>query len=245
MTKRPKEAMIFAAGMGTRLKPLTDKIPKALVEAGGKSLLEHAVLKLRDSGVKLIVVNVHHHHEQVKQFIRERNFKVEIQISDEKDQLLETWGGLKKAGIFFSKKHPVILYNVDVITDLDLKKMWTFHIEKKALATLAIRTRKTSRYLYFNNRQILTGWENTKTGEKTVCRNDMSNSAKYGFSGIHIVEPRVFNLTDHAKPVSLTNIYLKLAKKHDIYGFVHDQGYWYDAGKIPELEKVRKKLTAR
>ena len=160
------KAMIFAAGMGTRLKPLTDTMPKALVPINGKPMLEHIILKLKNSGFTQIVINIHHLGQQIIDFLAENNnFGIDIIISDERDYLMDTGGGIKKAKSFFTGKEPFLIHNVDIISNVDLKKLYEKHLETNPLATLLVSKRETSRYLLFNKENKLCGWRNLETGE--------------------------------------------------------------------------------
>jgi len=163
--------MILAAGLGTRLKPFTEKHPKALYLFEGKTLLEHAIDHLKTAGIREIIVNVHHFARQIIEFLNEhRNFGLEISISDETGQLLETGGGVKKASWFFRDCNAAIIRNVDVISDLGLSKILECHRRSGSLATLAVRKRETSRYLLFDDEMQLCGWENIKTGQRLMVR---------------------------------------------------------------------------
>jgi NDP-sugar pyrophosphorylase family protein len=162
------KAMIFAAGLGTRLLNETSNKPKALVEVGGKTLLQHTIEKLKNEGVTEIVVNVHHFSEKIKTFLNENDFGIKIHISDETEKLLDTGGGLKKATAFFTGNEPVIIHNVDIINNLSLKKTAEFHKKSGALATVVVRKRQTQRYLKFDADNRLVGWINKKNGETKV-----------------------------------------------------------------------------
>ncbi|WP_218186239.1 sugar phosphate nucleotidyltransferase [Marinifilum fragile] len=168
--------MIFAAGLGTRLKPYTNTKPKALVELAGKTLLERAIQKLVKLGVDRIVINVHHFADLIEDFLKENNnFGVDIRISDERDHLLDTGGGLKKAIDLFIPDAPVLIYNVDILSSIDLNELIQQHESSKALVSMVMRKRESSRYLYFNKEKQLTGWKNCKTGEVKKARVDMKN----------------------------------------------------------------------
>ena len=165
------KALIFAAGLGTRLRPLTNDKPKALVEINGMPLLEIIIRRLKFFGVKDIIINVHHFAPLVKNFLKKKNnFDINIAISDETDLLLDTGGGLKKCADFFSDGKPFIIHNVDILSDIDLKKMYDAHVKSKALATLSTRHRATSRYLLFNKKNTLHGWMNVRSGKMIMCR---------------------------------------------------------------------------
>lgn len=235
------KAMIFAAGLGTRLGQETRNKPKALVEIGGKTLLQHAIEKLKNEGISEIVVNVHHFSDLMKSFLSENDFGVKVSVSDETDELLETGGGLKKAAPLLKGKEPVLLYNVDILTDLKISEVVKFHKEKKALATLVVRNRETQRYFKFNQQKQLVGWVNKKTGETKVsvpC--DFGNATSMAFSGIHIISPEIFNLFPGEKRFSITNWYLELAKNHLIQGYFDHSDFWMDVGKPEQLSKARK-----
>ncbi len=189
--------MIFAAGLGTRLKPFTDTMPKALVPLAGIPLLEHIILKLKCSGFDEIIVNVHHFAEQIIRFLEEKNnFGIRIKISDERNQLLETGGGIKQAACFFDDGKPFLVHNVDIFSDIDLNQIYQHHVQQNNVATLLVSHRKTSRYLLFNDKNKLKGWINTQTGEVKPPNENINPNAlkKLAFSGIHVLSPAVFEL---------------------------------------------------
>jgi NDP-sugar pyrophosphorylase family protein len=228
------KAMILAAGLGTRLRPVTNTIPKALVAVGGITLLERSILHLASFGVKEIIVNVHHFAGQVIEFLdKKKNFGLAISVSDESGQLLDTGGGLKKASWFFDNGNPFIVWNVDVISDLDLRAMMDHQIQSRALATLAVRKRETSRYFLFDADHRLCGWINIKTGEKVVCFEPPVNPEMMAFSGIQVVDPAIFPLIREEGSFSLTQLYLRLAKDQLIKGYLDGSAVWKDVGKSP------------
>jgi NDP-sugar pyrophosphorylase family protein len=234
------KAMIFAAGLGTRLRPLTNDIPKALVKIGNTPLLEFAVKKLLHSGFGEIIINVHYYPEKIISFLKENNnFGADILISDESDLLLDTGGGLKNASSFFRGNEPFLIYNCDIITDLDLKALYEFHIKHNALCTLAVRERETSRYLLLDNEDTLCGWENKKTGEIKHARASIGALHPMGFSGIHIINPRTLELLPDKKVFSLIEFYLAIAKKERIIGFDHSFSRWADIGTTKVLEQIQ------
>ncbi len=238
------EAMIFAAGLGTRLQDETTDKPKALVEVGGKTLLQRVIEKLCDAGVSKIVVNVHHFSELVIRFIESKQWQVPILISDESGKLLETGGGLKKAAHLFSKNEPVLIYNVDILSSINLNDLLQTHIETQALATLVVRERETQRYFKFDDSMQMAGWINKKTGEKKIARPDAFETAKeLAFSGIHIVQPELFDLLPAEDRFSIVKVYLELARTEKILGFVDRSSLWMDVGKPAELEEARKKFS--
>lgn len=234
------KAMVFAAGLGTRLKDETSLKPKALVEVGGKPLLFHAIEKLKKSGITEIVINVHHFADQVIQFVDSNDFGIKIHISDERDLLLDTGGGLKKAVRFLSGSEPILIYNVDVLGNIDLNSIKKQHLETGALATLTVRKRTTQRYLKFSNLK-LAGWINKKTGETRISLPDVfEDSEEMAFSGIHMVQPEIFNMMPETERFSIIDLYLELAKTQKIMAFYDDSDLWIDVGKPEELETARK-----
>lgn len=224
--------MILAAGLGTRLHPLTDTIPKALVTVKGITLLEHSIRYLQRNGVNSIIINIHHFGEQVIDFLAEHaNFGSEIAVSDERDQLLDTGGGLRKAAWFFGEYDPFIVYNVDVISDLVLAKVMDHHRRSNALAALVVRKRETSRYFLFNREMELSGWENKLTGEQKIMREEQGELKAFAFSGIQVLCPSIFPLITEEGKFSLTELYLRLAATQKISGFIDEKSYWIDFGK--------------
>lgn len=235
--------MIFAAGMGTRLKPLTDRKPKALVEVNGITLLEFAIRKISASGFTDIVINVHHFSEQIIDFLKQKNnFGLHIEISDESEQLLDTGGGLKKAAWFFENNKPFLVYNVDIFSDIDLELLYNSHIQSCAIATLAVRNRPTARYFLFNENKQLCGWQNIKTGEKKISKGNSGSLESLAFSGIQILNPAIFALITEEGKFSLTDLYLRLATYHYINAYMHDNGIWMDLGNCENLEEASRYL---
>jgi len=230
------KAIIFAAGLGTRLKELTQHTPKALVKVDGVSLLERAILKLKQAGVDELIVNAHHFAEQIINFVSQHDFGVPVHISLEKDKLLDTGGGLKHAMYFFDNE-PFIAYNVDIISNIDLQGMYRFHCEQKAVATLAVRNRETQRYLLFNENLQLCGKENIITNEKTLIPNLPKNThlQRLAFSGIHIISPELFSFMPAKDVFSITELYLSAAQSQKIIGFLHNESSWADMGKMESI----------
>ncbi len=232
------KSMLFAAGLGTRLRPLTNDRPKAMVEVKGKPLLQWALERLIAAGSNQIIVNVHHYADMIVDFIKSKNsFGVQIEISDEREKVLETGGGLKKAQWFFDDVDPFLVCNVDVLTNMDLAAFYNNHLKTNALATLAVRHRATSRYLLFDNKNRLVGWQNVKTGEVRsrldLRKMDLSNLA---FSGIHAISPSIFDLMPAEDKFSIIEVYLKAMEKETILGHPHDDDFWLDVGKPEALE---------
>ncbi len=233
-------AMIFAAGLGTRLKPLTNDRPKALVNFCGKSMLERTVERLESFGFTRFVINIHH----FPQLMREAISKLQkpgrgLIISDESEMLLDTGGGLKKALEGIQTKDPVLLHNVDVISNINFHDMLRFHQQQGAIATLAVSQRETARYFLWD-KKLLCGWENIKTGEQILCHGSEGKPERKAFSGIQIVSPEFINLIEETGKFSITPLYLRLAVKHKIAAYEHDPAFWADLGSIEKLQKAEK-----
>lgn len=234
------KAMIFAAGMGTRLKPLTDNTPKALLPVAGKPMLEHVILKLKNAGFDQIVINIHHLGEQILDFLAaNNNFGVQIMISDERDYLLDTGGGIKHAADFLQGKEPFLVHNVDIISNVDLRAFYNCHQETNPLATLLASKRKTSRYLLFNKENRLCGWHNRDTGEvKSYYPNfDPSLYNEYAFGGIHVLSPHIFDyMEEWTGKFSIIQFYLSICARTDIHAFLAENLELIDIGKVETLE---------
>ncbi len=226
------KALIYAAGLGTRLKPLTDTKPKALIEINNKPLLEIVIRRLISYGFNDIIINAYHFAEQVIDFIKQNNsFGIRIEISDERGLLLDTGGGLKKASWFFDDDKPFLVHNVDVLSDVNLEELYNFHLKQNALATLAVKSRTSSRYLLFDDECRLWGWQNIKSNITRLVSAKKQDLKPYAFSGIHIIDPAIFKLITEEGYFSIIDVYLRLAKKHKISGYVHDNSYFFDLGK--------------
>lgn len=224
-------AMIFAAGLGTRLFPLTADKPKALVEYQGKPLLEWAIQKMIASGIEHIVINTHHFSEQIIAYVQSRKYAATIEISNESEQLMDTAGGLKMAASFFAESDHILLYNVDIISNIDLLSFINHHITSNYLATLAVKKRETSRYFLFDENTLqLCGWKNEKTGELIWSR-ETKTPVSLGFSGIHMVQKEILKLIPENQKLSFTPLYIELANKYPITGYLHNQDDWKDMGK--------------
>ena len=229
--------MIFAAGLGTRLRPYTDHCPKALVKVNGKSLLQRNVEYLYGHGIRDIVVNIHHFPGLMRKAIAALQYEgLSIRISDESDALLETGGGLKKAARLFSDE-PLVVMNVDILTNLDLAAMLLKHNSSGVLATLAVLQRPSSRGFLLDSDMRLCGWQNTATGEKRMARNLPYDQLEvWAFSGIQIVSPAFLSLIPFDGKFSLVEAYLALAGDHDIVGYPHSGTRWIDVGRPESLE---------
>ena len=234
--------MILAAGLGTRLEDLTKNKPKALVELNGKPILEHLILNLKSQGFNDFVINVHHFADQIEDFLKKNNnFNSNIEISDERELLLETGGGLLKAQQFLSDTKNLIIYNVDIFSDIDLRQLISSHKKNKSLATLVVRDRNTSRKLLFDETNTLCQWRNYNTNEIKEAGIPIGELSPMAFSGIHIVNSEIFKHITETGKFSIIDLYLRLAKNHKISAFETQHSYWIDLGKpenILEAEKL-------
>jgi NDP-sugar pyrophosphorylase family protein len=241
------KAMILAAGLGTRLRPLTDDRPKALVEVAGRTLLEITLTRLRDFGIQDVVVNVHHFADMVVDYLQAKNnFGMRIEISRE-DTLLDTGGGLKKAAWFFLEDsnlidQPFVLHNVDVVSTIDLRYMMQYHTEHQALATLAVQDRATSRYLVFDEHFQLCGRRAGRDGDPELIRSSQRTVA-LAFSGIHVISPRLLEIIGEDGAFSIISTYLRLAAQGErVLGFRADEYYWRDLGRPENVEQAERDL---
>lgn len=234
-----KQAMIFAAGLGTRLKPLTDSMPKALVPVQGVPLIERVVLKLKAAGIERMVVNVHHFAQQIVEFLAAHdNFGVDIRISDETSELLETGGGLKKALPLFDSASPILIHNVDILSNVDIKALYDLAEASKSDALLLVSKRKTKRYLLFDEENMLHGWTNVDTGElrSPYPLTDVDDFQKLAFSGIHVLLPSAFSLfSNMPKRFGVMDFYLKYCHQHSFFGYEQQDLQLIDVGKYDSL----------
>ncbi len=232
-------AMILAAGLGTRLKPLTDSTPKALIKIKEHTLLELQIKKLKAEGFDRIIINVHHFADKIQRYLEENNFfNCSIEISDESKKILDTGGGLKKASKFFSDENPFLVYNVDILSNINLKKLMEFHLTSKSIATLAVQNRESSRKFLFDRNNSLCGWMNEKSGEKIITKQEQSELFPFSFGGIQIIDPKIFNYFPDKDVFSLVEFYLSVAKKEKISGFIHKEDKWMDIGKKENLNQA-------
>jgi NDP-sugar pyrophosphorylase family protein len=237
------KAMIFAAGLGTRLKPLTDNLPKALIPIAGKPLLEHIILKLKAAGYDEIIVNIHHFADKIIDFLKvNNNFGIRIEVSDERDLLLDTGGGIKKAAWFFDDGKPFLVHNVDILSNVDLSALHHQHLRTNSLATLVVSKRTTFRYLLFDDDLRLKGWVNEKTGEtKPAQLNKLECYNKLAFSGIQILSPKIFDLMNEYEPkFPIMDFYLSNADNQTICGFIPENFSMIDVGKLDVLENAER-----
>jgi len=243
------KAMILAAGLGTRLRPLTDDRPKALVEVGGRTMLEIALTRLRGFGIREVIVNTHHYAEMVEEWLRAHApSDMRIEISRE-DELLDTGGGLKKAAWFLQEpapdaNEPFLLHNVDVLSTIDFAAMVEAHRRIGALATLAVQDRKTSRYLLFDREGKLCGRRAGREAAPEMAH-PVSDPIALAFAGIHVISPRIFSLLEEEGAFSIIPAYLRLAAQGEsIVAFRADEYYWRDLGKPEHVEQAAQEIVA-
>ncbi|MBN1950645.1 MAG: NTP transferase domain-containing protein [Bacteroidales bacterium] len=232
------KAMILAAGKGTRLAPFTETRPKVLYPVGGYTLLEITILFLKKHGIDEFIINVYHHADQVEEYLEENNgFGLKYTISDEREELLNSGGGLLKARDFFTGEEDFVLTASDILTDLDLSAMIDKHRKSHALATLAVKERETSRSLLFDKGLQLVGWINHETGEVRGVGPDQAVHS-LGFSTVHVVNTSLFNLVTEKGPFSITDLYLRLMNTQKIMGFRHEEGGWIEFGRIERISQT-------
>ena len=236
-------AFIFAAGLGTRLKPLTDTMPKALVPVGGKPLLAHVIEKLKAAGCKKIVINIHHFGDMIIDYVKSQNsFGVEILFSDERQMLLETGGAIKHA-VDLLGDEPFLIHNVDILSNVDLKALIAAHSKADSAATLLVSKRNSTRALLFSPEGNLTAWTNKTTGEvkSPYSDIDISNLNEFAFSGIHIFSPRLFKYFGaYPEKFSIIDFYLNTCKDEKIKAYTQEGLQLLDVGKLDSLEKAEK-----
>lgn len=230
------QAMILAAGLGTRLKPITETIPKALVKINGITLLEITIRKLIYNDFRKIIINVHHFADQIKEFLNDNTFAADIIISDESELLMDTGGGIKFAKKYFDDS-PILIHNVDIISDINLNDFYQYHITDDSIASLCVSNRESNRYLLFNNDNVLCGWKDVKKGEKIVVRDD-PELKPYAFNGIHIINPEIIESFPDEKVFSVIKAYLKVAEYENITAYLTENTKWIDVGKVDSLESA-------
>lgn len=236
--------MIFAAGLGTRLRPLTDKMPKALVPVAGKPMLERVIVRLKEAGFDEITVNIHHFGEQIIDFLRtNNNFGTTLHISDERGMLLDTGGGIKKARTFLDGNEPFLVHNADILSDIDLTDFYRHHLESDAESTLLVSERKTSRYLLFDEEYHLCGWVNKSTGEVKPegFAYQEGQYRELAFGGIHVISPSLFRLMEGERwsgKFSIIPFYLSACTKTHIQGYPQKGFQWFDIGKPETLAEA-------
>jgi MurNAc alpha-1-phosphate uridylyltransferase len=232
------KAMILAAGLGTRLRPFTDNKPKALIDIGGFTMLELTIKYLKKAGINEIIINLHHFADQIIQYLEAKsNFGLKLEFSDERSALLNTGGAIKHASWYFKDEEPFVLMAVDVLTNLNLKEMIQYHKINKPISTLAVKDRETSRTLIFGDNMHLIGWKNKQTGE-IKGRQPISGNCELGFSGIHIIDPLIFDLIIETEAFSIIDLYLRLMDSHPIMGYRHDESKWLEFGRSERLQQI-------
>lgn len=236
------KAMIFAAGLGARLKPLTNNTPKALIPIAGKPMLEHVILRLKAAGFDQIVINIHHLGQQIQDFLAANDqFGLQIYISDEQDYLLDTGGGIKKAARFLQGNEPFLVHNVDILSNVDLEALYRSHLQSDSLATLLVSQRNTSRYLLFNEENKLCGWRNRETGEVKSYYPyfNPEQYREYAFGGIHVISPEIFNwMEEWTGKFSIINFYLSICARTTIQGYLAENLRLLDIGKPETLAQA-------
>lgn len=229
-------AMIFAAGLGSRLKPLTDDRPKALVEVNGRTLLELNIKKLMTEGFNDIVVNVHHFGDKVIDYLRTNNgFGANIYISDERCELLDTGGAIKYARRFLDIDENFLIYNVDVVSDINLRELYQEHVYSGAFATLAVRKRDSDRQLLFDDNGRMRGWKNLKSREVKPMDLNVAGLNLYAYSGVQIVNKAIFESMPMDNKFSIIDHYVRICVEKKILFFDHSAGKWFDIGTADKL----------
>ena len=225
-------AMILAAGLGTRLGSLTENKPKALVEWKGRTLLDHVVLKLKKAGFSEIIINIHHFAEMITEYVeRKEQYGIHIEFSYEKEELLDTGGGIANASWFFGNE-PFLVHNVDILSGIDLKRLWKTHCESGAIATLAVKERVTSRSLLMDGNGLLKGWRDNRSGETVLVDERAEGLIPIAFSAIHVMDPGIIGLFPEKKKFPIIPFYLELARTRPVYLYRHDSDEWTDMGKL-------------
>jgi NDP-sugar pyrophosphorylase family protein len=237
--------MVLAAGLGTRLRPLTNDRPKALVEVAGRTLLELTLARLRAFGIQDVIINTHHFADRIAAYLHSHeNFGMHIETSYE-EILLDTGGGIKKTAHFFSDSdEPFLVHNVDVLSTIDLNQMLQFHKERHALATLAVQNRSTSRYLLFDENGLLCGRRAGLVDEPELVR-QVSWTQALAFCGIHVLSPRIFSVIEQEGTFSIIPLYLRLAERNEVVtAYRADQFYWRDLGRLEQIERAALEIEA-
>lgn len=233
------QAMIFAAGLGTRLYPITYDKPKALAPFNGTTLLHYNLKYLSEQGVSHFVINTHHFQEKIESYLVENNFfGLNISLSKE-DILMDTAGGLAKAAHLFDvDEEPILLFNTDVITNLNIDRMAAYHISSRNEVTLAVRNRKSSRQLIFDECFRMNGWVNHNTQSTKMSLRTPESLQAFAFSGIHLINPMLIRKIEQSRIYSLITFYLEIMDENKIHAYVHDEDYWFDCGKPEDLQKA-------
>lgn len=233
---------ILVAGLGSRLAPITNEKPKALVKVNGRTLLENAIGTLKSFDINDIVINIHHYADMVLDYLESNaNFGVNITVSDERECLLDTGGAIKKAIPYFADSKAILIYNVDIISSINISEMLDYHNDSEAMATLAVRNRQTSRYLEFNKDNRLMDRIKNETSlstEKWLQSMREQGRFPWAFSGIHIISPSLFELMPDEDIFSIIDLYIESTKKHPISAYIHNKDTWLDCGRYKEMLKL-------
>ncbi len=233
------KAVILAAGLGSRLKKLTKDTPKALVKVNGTTMLESLILRLKKQGFDEFLINIHHHGLKIIDYLTiNNNFGVNITISDERNKLLDTGGAILKAKDFIIGNDPVLIHNVDIISDLQFDLLREYHNSKNSIATLCVRERETNRGLLFNNNMLLTGWVNKSKNQFKWVKSEQSSFHNYAYSGIYMINPDFISEITFRGQFSIIDAWLDIAGRKDISGYVDDSLVWHDLGTIDKINTV-------
>ncbi len=234
------KAFILAAGVGSRLKALTYDKPKALVKFNNKTMLELLLDKLKSQGINNIVINIHHKGEMIIDYLKaNNNFGLDIQISDERDELMNTGGALLKARNLLQGREPVLIHNVDIISATNIDNLYGYHSCKKSMATLCVKERETSRYLMFDSDLQLKGWQNKKTGEQRFVNSVHKINYTLAYSGIYIIEPGFVDLIKQTGSFSIIESWLDIATNNRITGYIDPGEYWFDLGTKDRIDNAQ------
>ena len=239
------KAFIFAAGLGTRLFPYTESTPKALVPLQGKPMLGHLILKLKSFGIQDIIINIHHYGDKIISYLEDNeNFGCNIIISDEREELLDTGGGLKKALNMLEDDEDLLVHNVDILTDFDLNKLINQHQNSNSKVTLLVQNRSTSRYLLFNEQNKLKGWTNTKTGETKPANLNIEIYNLFAFNGVHMINKNTLPYFNKENAFPIIPIYIAMSQKEEIKAVEIDNSFWMDLGKPEAIDKANKWMSS-
>jgi len=238
------KAIILAAGLGSRLAPLTNNKPKALVEFNGKPMLQGLIEQLKEQGFDKLLINVHHFGDLVIDFLKQHNnFGIDITISDERNLLLDTGGAVIKAARFFNGDEPILIHNVDIYSDFDFTRLIENHNKFGALVTLAVRERESSRKLLFDENYNLSGWRNINTGEFKWVNSQPENYLERAYSGIYVASPEYPKTIKQSGSFSIVHEWLKLAKTNLIKGIEYNEGFWFDLGTINKIKEAEEAIN--
>lgn len=243
--------MIFAAGLGTRLRPLTDNCPKALVKVGGEEMLGRIIKRMKGAGIEETVVNVHHFAPMVKDYLKENSGGMRIEIADETEKLLDTGGGVAGAAKFFEGCSEILLHNADVLTDFDLRAMIEAYRKSGADGMLLVWKRESSRCFLFDGEGRLKGWKNRATGEVRPAGLDAEGLQELSFGGVHIINDRIVEklkgyAEKHGEVFSITQFYIDMAEELDLRAYIpHGEFSWFDIGSVSKLERAEKYISEK